>query len=174
MNEIMTYRTPTGTPLWGAGGLWFDMDGAQQTLVNNIASGHSSLKFQAQAVQMLLGDSNVVRIPEQLPEAPSGKWGNDENPTPPETPFAASEVKVYPNPFSNEFTVSYTLPDTVSQLKFEVFDLTGRLVLSEIVTSTYTGTRVLNVGDCKGLYVLRLNADGYMIRSEKLICIHDR
>lgn len=85
-----------------------------------------------------------------------------------------SNVKVYPNPFSNEFTVSYTLSDTVSELKFEVFDLTGRLILNEYVNSTFTGTRTLTVGDCKGLYVLRMSADGQAIRSEKLICIHER
>lgn len=151
---------------------WFDVDSTQRSLVDNIASGTSSVKYRAEAVQMLLDDTVFVRIPEQVPQEPSERRGYEE--TPEQDLVSESKVTVYPNPFSNEFTVSYTLPDTVNELTFEVFDLTGRLVLSETVSSTYSGKRVLNVGDCKGLYVLRLNADGYMVRSEKLVCIYDR
>ena len=151
---------------------WFDVDSTQRALIDTIAAGISTVKYRAQAVQMLLDDTVFVRIPEQVPQSPSERRAHQENPE--QELISKSEVTVYPNPFSNEFTVSYSLSDTVNELKFEVFDLTGRLVLSERTNSTFSGSRRLTVGDCKGLYILRISADGQAIRSEKLICVYDR
>lgn len=69
-------------------------------------------------------DSLYYRLPEQLPYTPSFRLAQTEN-SEEETVDLSSDIKVFPNPFSNEFTVSYSLPDTVGQLKFEIFDLTG-------------------------------------------------
>lgn len=63
---------------------WFDVDSTQRSLVDNIASGTSSVKYRAEAVQMLLDDTVYVRIPEQVPQEPSGKWAGEEEPNPTE------------------------------------------------------------------------------------------
>jgi len=135
------------------------------------ASGNSSLKFQAQAVQMLLGDSNVVRIPEQLPEAPSGKWGDDEDPPAISPVVSSSKMSVYPNPSKNQFNVAWELEGEEAKLQFEVFDLTGRLVLSETRQATKNGRHVLNLGPCQGFYILRVSENGKPSFEEKLLCV---
>jgi len=135
------------------------------------ASGNSSLKFQAQAVQMLLGDSNVVRIPEQLPEASSGKRDGSEEPLPQEQLVSNTKLQVYPNPFENQFNVAWVLENEEAALEFEVFDLTGRLVHTETVAAAKVGQRMLTLGECKGFYILRVSEDGRELKKEKLLCI---
>jgi hypothetical protein len=115
----------------------------------------------------------IARWPEQLPEEPSLKLSEEEEVVAEHVgPGLKDEhVNVYPNPFQNAFTVQYSFPEEVRELRFEVFDLTGRKLLEEKVMNTTSDSRLLDLGHCRGLYLLRVTADGRRVRSEKLICI---
>lgn len=74
-----------------------------------------------------------------------------------------SEVTLYPNPFSNELTMTLPLSDEARNTLVEVFDMMGRKVLSKEV---YTRDNTLQIftpteltGLSAGKYVLRLNRD---------------
>ena len=121
---------------------------------------------------LFLGDSTITRIPEQFAGAPSWRMSGDEEEVAEEDKDMLSEdITVYPNPFSNRFTVNYTLTESARKILFEIFDIAGRSIIKEEVLETSGGTRVLDVGECNGLYFLKITVDGRVIRTEKLICM---
>jgi hypothetical protein len=147
---------------------WFDMDSTQHALVNSIAAGSSSVKLRAQAVQTIIGDSVYARLPEQLPGTMEFRLAQEE---PVSEPIVSeSKLTVFPNPFSNEFTVSYVLPDTAKRVVFEVIDLAGRVIYRKSIAAVYKGSEVLTIGDCKGFYLLRVMADDRTVKTVKIIC----
>jgi hypothetical protein len=148
---------------------WLDMDSTQRVLITGLAIGETMMKSYAEAVLALVDDTSLVRFPEEF-DIPSERRGEEE--TPSTTIVRESErVKVYPNPFSNSFNVQYELVSEAKEVRFEVFDLTGRRLLSETASGVQTGTRVLNLGPCKGFYLLRVTADERTVSSQKLVCI---
>jgi hypothetical protein len=69
----------------------------------------------------------------------------------------------YPNPFSNETTISFTLA-APGHVTLEVFDMLGRRVttLVDLVATAGTHRAVLKgAGMAGGLYVYRLQGDGF-------------
>jgi len=154
---------------------WMDMDSTQRALIAGIAEGGTLMRENAQTILALLSDTSVARWPEQIPEAPSFKLSEEEEEEETDNPesggLKAELVKVYPNPFQNTFTVQYEFADDVHELRFEVFDLTGRRVKDLLVQQTRSGSQTLSLDGCKGLYLLRVSADNRMVRTEKLICL---
>ncbi len=151
---------------------WFDLNGAQITRMWELAESPFDIAIHAQAVLGLVLDTIFERTPEPFPFEPSGKLGEEET-SEGERAVAAREavVRVYPNPFSNTFNVQYELANEAGEVRFEVFDLTGRSLLLETVNGVQSGVRSLNLGPCKGFYLLRVVADGRTVKSEKLVCI---
>lgn len=60
----------------------------------------------------------------------------------PELPVAFAIGQNYPNPFNPETRIRVDLPD-VSEIRFEVFNLLGQLVKSEVLTEKETGSHLL-------------------------------
>jgi hypothetical protein len=60
-----------------------------------------------------------------------------------------------------------------AELEFEVFDLTGRMIRSEVIQATKLGTHVLNLGPCQGFYILRVSENGKKLFQEKLLCLRN-
>jgi len=153
---------------------WFDMDSTQKALIIGLADGATLMRGYAETVLALLGDTSIMRTPEEF-ELPSAKFDGEEEdeemPSAPSITKGTERIKVYPNPFSNTFSVQYELLSEAKEVRFEVFDLTGRLLLSETASGVQIGTRVLNLGQCKGFYLLRVTADDRRVKSEKLVCI---
>lgn len=147
---------------------WFDMDSTQKVLIDELAEGETMMKGYAEAVLALLDDTSLVRIPEEF-EIPSERRGIEE----PETLWTASseKVTVYPNPFSNNFELSYALGHEVRELQIEVFDLVGRNVKAMRFGKVQTGQISIGLDECLGLYVLRITADNRQIHQQKLICL---
>ncbi len=85
---------------------WFSMDSSQIAYITEVATGESTLKHQAQAVQALVGDSSILRIPEQYQGTPSFRLAEGE---PQLKVEEKSKVSVYPNPFKNQFNVIWEL-----------------------------------------------------------------
>lgn len=74
------------------------------------------------------------------------------------------DVKVVPNPASENFQVEYTL-DKSSSVKMELFSLTGQLVYSQNEENQVAGDYKVNLGDKmqleKGTYLLTLTTDTF-------------
>lgn len=64
-------------------------------------------------------------------------------------------VNVYPNPFSK--SVSFSIPDSYSQISFELFDLQGRKLLSKAIGNN---EKLSLFGLNSGMYLYNLNMDG--------------
>jgi len=149
---------------------WLDMNLTQRALIEGLADGETMMKGYAEAILSMLDDTILVRIPEEF-VLPSERLGEEDVPPAPTIVERTEHIKVYPNPFSNIFNVHFELANEAKEVRFEVFDLTGRRLLSETASGVQTGTRILNLGPCKGLYLLRITADGRTVNTEKLVCV---
>jgi hypothetical protein len=80
------------------------------------------------------------------------------------------EFFVFPNPASSQFTVALAGPNDIYQyhdLKFSLYDLTGRLVTEQSITAE---TTVIQRGDlADGLYVWSLTDNGSQLRNGKMV-----
>lgn len=71
--------------------------------------------------------------------------------------------KIYPNPCSE--SVSFSFPDSYSQITFELFDLQGRKLISKLVGNDHK----INMKELKsGMYLYKLHVDG-VVKSGKLV-----
>lgn len=78
-----------------------------------------------------------------------------------------SLVGVYPNPAVGEFYITYVLPTERESAMIHIFDLQGKLVQSENVTSGY-GILNLNAKQfASGSYVFELELNGQKVAAEK-------
>lgn len=69
-----------------------------------------------------------------------------------------NSLSVYPNPTSGEITLHFV--STGSKTKVEVFDLTGKIVYTEIINTTQgENTRKFNLPKEKGLYAVKLSSE---------------
>ncbi|KAF0237174.1 MAG: hypothetical protein FD181_2098 [Prolixibacteraceae bacterium] len=72
-------------------------------------------------------------------------------------------VNVYPNPFSK--SVSFSIPDSYSQISFELFDIQGRKLISKAIGNN---EKLSLIGLTSGMYLYNLNMDG-KIQKGKLV-----
>ena len=82
----------------------------------------------------------------------------------PETPAMAESITVsmYPNPVQGEATVSFNATANTN-VNFQVFDLTGRMVMSQNMGRFTEGEQEFRINTeslSTGSYILRLNQDG--------------
>ena len=81
----------------------------------------------------------------------------------PETPAAVeTSVMLYPNPVQGEATVSFEMTESAN-VNYQVFDLTGRMVMSQSVGRMTEGSHEFRINTenlSTGSYVLRLNQGG--------------
>ena len=75
----------------------------------------------------------------------------------------AGITSVYPNPCSE--SVSFSFPNSYSQITFELFDLQGRKIMSKAISNN---EKVNMEGYRSGMYLYKLNMDG-KIESGKLV-----
>jgi len=150
---------------------WFDMNSTQRSLITGIAEGSTLMRGYAETVLTLLGDTFLTRIPEHY-EPPSAKMGEEEEDTP-TPPVRAVEERliVYPNPFTNSFHVDYLLNEEAQEIMVEVFDLVGRSVKTVQERNVRSGRLTVDLGECIGIYVLRVVADGRQVHQQKVVCL---
>lgn len=74
----------------------------------------------------------------------------------------SNDVVVYPNPSSDNITIQ--LPGNILAEKLEIYDMNGKLVVSKHNSNT------LNVSSLtKGLYLLKINAQGSVMQKQVII-----
>jgi hypothetical protein len=149
---------------------WLDMDSTQHAQIVALADGGSMMKPYAEAVLALLTDTFITRVPEHF-EIPSYKRVEEETQSEPIVSRRKEQVTVFPNPFSNNFQISYGLEKEASELRIEIFDLLGRAVHSQSNNETQYGTVRISLDECLGIYVLRMTADGRQVHQQKVVCL---
>jgi len=83
----------------------------------------------------------------------------------------AARLQAHPNPFNPQTTLSYTLPRS-GQAELEVYDARGRLVARPLSAAAPAGaaTALWNAeGLASGLYLVRLQLDGEVLKTTKLM-----
>lgn len=75
------------------------------------------------------------------------------------------EFDVFPNPASEKINLRFKHTEaTYNNAQIEIYDLNGRLLLQENCILHEQGQQTVNIQDLnKGLYIIRLQADGYQI-----------
>jgi len=152
---------------------WFDMDGTQKAMIEGLAQGQTLMRGYAETVLALLADSFVTRIPEHY-EPPSAKMGEEEDEDEEVQPSALAveeRVAVYPNPFTNSFHVDYLLNEEAHEIMVEVFDLVGRSVKTVQERNVRSGRLTVDLGECLGIYILRMTVDRRQVHQQKLVCL---
>ncbi len=81
------------------------------------------------------------------------------------------EVSVYPNPANDKLNVTIHLEQGQTAL-LTVFDLTGKLILSTVLSGTATILETSTAGLSEGIYIYKLKVSGVPIKSGKLSIIH--
>ena len=78
-----------------------------------------------------------------------------------------AKTSIFPNPNSGSFSISYE--GNAKQLSIEVYNILGALVASQPAT-TENGSSVTQIsGLPEGVYMIRLNGDGALIKTERII-----
>lgn len=91
------------------------------------------------------------------------------------TAFSPGEMRVSPNPFTDQLNIFYNAPDT-QLISVEIFDLAGRKVYSQSNQTHVVGVNYFGINDLeslkKGVYTIRLVADN-KITAQKIVKIRD-
>lgn len=150
---------------------WLDMDSTQRAQISALADGETMMKPHAEAVLALLADTFITRVPEHF-EIPSYKRVEEETQPEPITTRRREHVDVFPNPFSNSFSLRYALADEADKVRVEIFDLVGRSVKTVELRKTQSGQITVELNECLGIYILRMTADNKQVHQQKLVCLN--
>jgi len=91
-------------------------------------------------------------------------------------PNTGAQMIIYPNPFTNTFTINYFIPEENKkvylpdrQTVFELKDIYGRLVYSTPLSMTINQLQIDASSLTAGVYVVSLIVDSVIISSEKIV-----
>jgi hypothetical protein len=82
---------------------------------------------------------------------------------------AGAQMVVYPNPFSNAFTINYNIPKENKKGVFQLYDVYGKLVYQIGLTTSVNQLQVVASSLKPGIYFASLVVDGAIIKTEKII-----
>lgn len=70
-------------------------------------------------------------------------------------------VSIFPNPFSDEINIRITNPGSLSEVKAEIFDITGKIVMTFEFSGNEKNIRIADAQNLSnGFYLLKVNYDG--------------
>lgn len=153
---------------------WFGMDSIQKAKVAELSLTDYEVAVNAQAVLTLVDDSAYFRVPEMAIDS-SGKWDENEPSANQQSLTEAENIRnisLYPNPFANSFNISYAMEKEKAEFKIEVYDLVGRIVKTQILRNVQNGNITIDLGQCLGVYIVRISSDGETVFKSKAICLN--
>ncbi|MCC6684671.1 MAG: T9SS type A sorting domain-containing protein [Bacteroidia bacterium] len=110
-------------------------------------------------------DSWVIKLDTNLCDTPNCWPGVGVKKTMQENTFT-----FYPNPFSNEFTVEYTLPTQADAISIKVTSMQGMLIKEIPLGKTANGKLNLKFDNiASGMYYIQLLQNGVIVQTQKLI-----
>jgi len=80
-----------------------------------------------------------------------------------------SQPGAYPNPAYGEINIPYSLPSNVKQAELKLYTMNGTLVKSYTIDHTFNSIQVKTSELPAGLYVYRIDSDGYKSDAYKLL-----
>ena len=82
------------------------------------------------------------------------------------------DLKVYPNPVTDQSVVTFMLPESVNKATVSVYDIAGRHVLNVYSGALFSGEQTFSISrdrlNAGGVYFIRLDLDGKLL-TEKVI-----
>lgn len=150
---------------------WFSMDSLQRENIIAIAADTIfDEHLLAQAVLSLILDTTYIRFPEPLPEDSAQYRMEPKQQLQPQEQ-TKNQVKVYPNPFINNFNILYNLEEEADELKIEVFDMVGRNIKQEVRRKVQNGNMIVELGQCLGVHFVRVTNGSKQLFNGKMICL---
>jgi hypothetical protein len=99
-----------------------------------------------------LGNKNIVSA---LPKLKDIKTGS---------------LNIYPNPFDENTTFSYSLPQSPTTASLQIYDITGKEVFKYNLGNHTENTINIPFGNLpKGVYICKLLADGHILETKKMV-----
>jgi hypothetical protein len=84
--------------------------------------------------------------------------------------FKTNDVKVYPNPFNNDFEVDYHTGNLQGVTALRIYNLQGLLVKEVALGNVPEGSISINMATCSpGLYLVQLVNNGSILKTQKLL-----
>ena len=75
-----------------------------------------------------------------------------------------------PNPFTNETTIQYNLPKTVTKAAIHITDLSGKILQSYPINGTGVGSVTVQASAlAAGIYMYALDLDGELVATKKMV-----
>jgi hypothetical protein len=88
----------------------------------------------------------------------------------PQTALKNGELKVYPNPASNQLSVELT-NEIQGTIVIEIYDINGKLVLNQLLNAKQKSQNIDISTVKKGIYNLRVKANDDIVKYQKLVII---
>jgi len=146
----LTNAMPGGT--WSSSAATIAPIGSTTGVVSGASPGTSTIKYTLATTGCFASRTETVLAPPCV----SGVR---------ETPAASTEVELFPNPATEECTISYA-GGMYAGASIMIYDVTGRLIHTYPLSGSHTS---ISVSDLKpGLYDCRIDVDGKGIISKKL------
>jgi len=120
-------------------------------------SNGTAITFEYNAPELLPDSTNFVGGPDYLPFLVSTNILHSE----------VEDINVYPNPFAETATFELETTENFRNLQFTLYDLAGRQVQKQ----SFSGNRfeLHRAGLTGGMYVFRIEADGVLISTRKIV-----
>jgi hypothetical protein len=154
-----------------------DMSSADSLRVQQIAADTTlDAAVMAKGILSVLLDTMYIGTPEEIPEAPSARYGEEEGAEEEVesmmSPTEASYFKAYPNPFTNEVTIAYDLKDNCADgCLIRIVDIQGRIVLEQrIASGEGPNSFTLDMGAYEtGIYICSLYNSQRLLQASRLV-----
>jgi len=150
-----------------------DLSSIDSTRVRNIAADSTlDAAVMAKGIMSVLLDTFYFEMPEQVPDAPSERRGEEDAIT--ASPTETEYFKAYPNPFTGQVTISYDLKEECADgcvIRFS--DIQGRKVLEKtIIASDGPNSIVIDLGHYEtGMYICSLYNNQRLLQTSRLLRI---
>jgi len=84
-------------------------------------------------------------------------------------PNAGAQMLIYPNPFSNSFSINYNIPKENKEAVFMLYDVYGKLVYQIGLTTSVNQLQVVASSLKAGVFFASLVVDGVLVSTDKII-----
>ncbi len=159
-NVLAQNLSSSGAKQWGANAVAIGIAANHQTSPKNISTGNGGVIFVWQDKRT--GNDYNIYAHHLAADGTSGisDYGSLEN----------KQINCFPNPFSFQTTLSINCPNTPEQFKLTVYDITGKIFFSQVVTNSKSVTIYKNDLP-NGMYFYQLHNKAGVLGNGKLSII---
>ncbi|MCF8460517.1 MAG: T9SS type A sorting domain-containing protein [Flavobacteriales bacterium] len=151
-----------------------DIGSSDSLRVQQIAADTTlDASVMAKGILTVLLDTMFFERPETIPGAPSEKRSQEEPEEITPSPTEASYFKAYPNPFTGEITIEYSLTeDCKGGCSLRLTDIQGRLVFQKQINGDGSGRFTVDMQRYEtGMYMCSLYGQKQLLQTARLVRI---